>query len=148
MDGYGARPVPCVLPRLLGLLDRRVQVSDPLTDCIGKLRDSADELDSLSRALHKSERDLEPVEREYRAFVDDFEVGLWKQHQDDGAKLPSEALRVKLAERQMDPALLGRYVGLVMARRRAEKRIRDLRASVDAQRSILSALKSELEATR
>jgi hypothetical protein len=123
-------------------------VSDPLTDCIGKLRDSADELDHLSRSLHKTERDLEPVEREYRTFVDDFEVGLWRQHQDEGRKLPSEALRVKLAEKQMDPALLGRYVGLVLARRRAEKRIRDLRASVDAQRSILSALKTELEATR
>lgn len=117
-------------------------------DCIGKLREAAEELDGLSRSLHRTERDLEPTEREYRQFVDDYEVGLWKQHQDEGRKLPSEALRVKLAEQAMDPALLGRYVGLVMARKRAEKRIKDLRSSVDAQRSILSALKVEMEATR
>jgi hypothetical protein len=116
--------------------------------CIAKLRECADELDGLSRRLHTTERDLEPVEREYRKFVDDFEVGLWKQHQDEGKKLPSEALRVKLAEREMEPALLGRYVGLVMARKRAEKRIQALRATVDAQRSILSALKVEAEALR
>jgi hypothetical protein len=116
--------------------------------CIAKLRECADELDGLSRRLHTTERDLEPVEREYRKFVDDFEVGLWKQHQDEGKKLPSEALRVKLAEREMEPALLGRYVGLVMARKRAEKRIQALRATVDAQRSILSALKVEEEALR
>ena len=117
-------------------------------ECIAKLRDSADELDQLSRDLHAIEKDREPVELAYQKFVDDFQVGLWMQHQDLGKKLPSEALRVKLAEREMDPALLGRYVGLVMARKRAEKRIRDLRSTVDAQRSILSALKTELEATR
>lgn len=119
-----------------------------VAECIAKLRESADELDTLSRRLHETERNLEPVERDYRKFVDDYEVGLWRQHQDEGAKLPSESLRVKLAEKAMDPALLGRYVGLVMARKRAEKRIRDLRASVDAQRSILSALKVEQEALR
>lgn len=117
-------------------------------ECVGKLKDQADELDGLSRALHETERRLEPVERQYRTFVDDFEVGLWKQHQDEGKKLPSEALRVKLAEQAMDPALLGQYVGLVMARKRAEKRIKDLRSAVDAQRSILSALKTEMEAAR
>jgi hypothetical protein len=116
--------------------------------CIERLRECADELDTLSRQLHKTERDLEPVEREYQQFVDDYAVGLWKKHQDEGVKLPPEALRLKLAEREMDPALLGRYVGLVMGRKRAEKRIRDLRSAVDAQRSILSALKTEMEATR
>lgn len=119
-----------------------------VAECIAKLRECADELDGLSRDLHTTEINFETVEREYRTFVDDFEVGLWKQHQDEGKKLPSEALRVKLAEREMDPALLGRYVGLVMARKRAEKRIQALRATVDAQRSILSALKVEAEALR
>jgi hypothetical protein len=122
-------------------------VSD-VADSIAVLRACADELDSLSRNLHTTEKDLEPVERDYRTFVDDFEVGLWTKSQNDGTRLPSEALRVKLAERAMDPALLGRYVGLVMARKRAEKRIQALKATVDAQRSILSALKTELEATR
>ena len=119
-----------------------------VAECIARLREAADELDGLSRALHEIERDREPVEREYQKFVDDFEVGMWRRHQDIGEKLPAEKLRVKLAEQAMDPALLGRYVGLQMARKRAEKRIRDLRASVDAQRSILSALKTEAEALR
>jgi hypothetical protein len=37
---------------------------------------------------------------------------------------------------------------LQAARKRAEKRISSLKAAADAQRSILSALKTELEATR
>lgn len=107
----------------------------------------ASELDDKSKLLHQTELDLLPVEEDYRRFVDDYEVGLWQRSQDESDfKLPSEALRLKLAHKAMDPALLGRYVGLVKARRRLEQRIRDLKATVDAQRSILSALKVEAEA--
>lgn len=119
-----------------------------VAESIAKLRECAEELDSLSRALHDTEKRLEPIESEYRTFVDNFEVGLWEKHQDQDAKLPSAALRVKLAEKAMPPELLGGYVGLVMARKRAEKRIAGLKATVDAQRSILSALKVEAEALR
>lgn len=117
-------------------------------ESIAKLGDIADELDRASKVLSEIERELEPIEETYQRFVDDFEIGLWTKHEDEGAKLPSEALRKKLAHKAMDPALLGRYVGLINARKRGDKRIASLKAAADAQRSILSALKTELEATR
>ena len=55
-------------------------------------------------------------------------------------------MRLKLAHKAMDPGVLGRYIGLLNSRKRLEKRIGALKSAVDAQRSILSALKSELEA--
>lgn len=90
------------------------------------------------------ERDLEPVEIEYEQFVADFEIGLWKRHEDEGAKFPSQSMRIKLAHKAMDPALLGRYVGLVNARKRGIERIRSVKAAAEAQRSVLSALKEGL----
>jgi hypothetical protein len=110
-------------------------------EAIGKLREYAEKLDELSDALTRVERDLEPVAEQYEAFMLDFEVGLWKRHEDEGAKLPSAAMRVKLAHKAMDPALLGRYVGLTTARKRGQEKIRAVKASAEAQRSILSALK-------
>jgi hypothetical protein len=107
----------------------------------------AEELNRLSGDLARVSRDLEPIQRQYEQFVADFEIGLWQQHQDTGAKLPAAALRVRLAEKAMDPALLGRYTGLVHSRERLQQRIRDVKQMVEAQRSILSALKAELEAT-
>lgn len=117
-------------------------------ECMSTLDEQAKELDQRSKQLHTIECQLEPVAERYQKFVDDFEVGLWQRSQDeDDFRLPSEALRLKLAHRAMDPALLGEYVGLNKTRKRLEQRIRDLKAVVDAQRSILSALKLEQEAT-
>lgn len=116
---------------------------------MGLLDSKARELDELSKALAYVERRLEPAERDYQEFVENFEVALWRRYEDsDGrTKLPSESLRLKLAHREMSPELLGRYVGLLNSRKRLEKRISALKATVDAQRSILSALKTEMEAT-
>ena len=111
-------------------------------EAMAKLDAYAHELDAISNKLAEIERQLEPVEREYQAFVDDFEVGLWQRSQDDeNFKLPSEALRLKLAQKAMSPELLGRYVGLINARRRLRERGQRTKASLEAQRSILSYLK-------
>lgn len=117
-------------------------------EAMDKLDQLASELDLRSRELAGVERALEPAEVSYQSFVDDFEVGLWKEYEDSEykTKLPPEPMRLKLAHKAMDPAVLGRYVGLVNSRKRLEKRIGALKTAVDAQRSILSALKSELEA--
>jgi hypothetical protein len=115
----------------------------------GVLDEKARELDDLSKKLGKVELELESAEEDYQKFVDDFELGLWRQHVDHGAKLPpTEKLRLKLAHEAMDPVVLGRYIGLKNRRDRIEKRIKSLGKTVDAQRSILSALKTELEASR
>lgn len=116
-------------------------------ECMRTLDQLAREIDERSKQLHQVEQQLEPVEEEYRRFVDAFEIGLWQRSQDEaGFRLPSESLRLKLAHQAMDPALLGRYVGLVKSRKRLEQRLRDLKAAVDAQRSLLSAFKVEVEA--
>jgi hypothetical protein len=115
---------------------------------LSRLDDHSIELGKLSGALFEVNQRLETVEREYQDFVDDFEVGLWlKSQEDDGPKLPSEALRSKLARREMAPELLGRRDGLVRKRERIKQRIGDLKMEIEADRSILSALKLEAEAS-
>jgi hypothetical protein len=117
-------------------------------ESISRLSEIADELDRASKALSEIERDLEPVEQQYEKFVADHEIGLWTRHNDEGAKFPPAELRKRLAHKAMDPALLGSYVGLLSARKRGDKRVASLKAAADAQRSILSALKTEAEALR
>ena len=108
----------------------------------------AQELDALSASLAKTERDLVPVELEYEKFMADHEIGMWTAYVNDGAKLPPEKLRERLGHQAMPAELYGRYVALSKSRKRMEKRIGALKAAADAQRSILSALKAEMEASR
>lgn len=113
-----------------------------------RLRQLSNTLGEWSRALAQTSKDLQPVENDYHKFVDDFELGLLTRSEDeDDYRLPSAALRLKLAHRAMDPDLLGRYMGLTEARRRQLQRIRDLGKEIEAQRSLLSAAKVEMEAT-
>lgn len=119
-----------------------------VAEAVQKLREYAGELDTLSGNLADLERQLEPVAEQVRAFTDDYELGLYQQSiEDDAYKLPSEALREKLARRALPPDLHGRHAAMVASRDRMRKRIGDLKLLVEAQRSILSALKSEQDAT-
>lgn len=105
----------------------------------------AGELDKLSKELGETERTLVDVEAGYEKFLDEFETGLWDKHL-EGGKLPPEVMRIRLAHRAMDAQLLEEYSAMIRKRKRLEKRIKALGAAIDAQRSILSALKLELEA--
>jgi hypothetical protein len=118
-----------------------------------------EKLDQLSNLLDKLSRELGDVERRltgteddpgvemlYERWIDAYEVGLWEKHIHGDEKFPSEAMRLRLARQQMDAALLGQYTTLVARRKRLEKRIGSVKVVIDAQRSILSALKAELEA--
>ena len=116
-------------------------------DARGNLNRLSLELGQLSTKLAQVCRDLEPVEAEYTRFVDDFELGLLLKSETSDYKLPSGALRLKLAHQKIDADLLGRRMGLTNSRERLQQRIRDLKAEIEAQRSILSALKVEMEAT-
>ena len=124
-----------------------VTTVDPLS-VMADLQAHARELDQLSKDLTKVERLLEPVEREYEIFRTSYEAGLWEQHVGAGAKFPAEGLRLRMAQQAMPPELLGRYVELMGSRRRLQQRISTLKAIVDAKRSIISALKAEMEAAR
>jgi len=108
---------------------------------LAELEAHAQELDDLSSKLAEVERRLVPVETEYEEYVSGFEEGLWHRHTREGEKFPPEALRTRLAHREMDPSLLGKHVALQAQRRRMKDRISSLKAVVDAKRSILSALK-------
>ncbi len=112
---------------------------------MARLDSYAIELDDLSKKLSDVERKLEPAEQEYEAFIDDFYVGLWA---DKEQKLPGEDMRLRLARHAMPPELLGRYSALLHSRKRMEKRVSSIKASIDALRSILSALKAEMDASR
>lgn len=113
------------------------QVMATLDDLSRELNDLADSLASVARQL-------EPVENEYRVFMDDFEITLWNEHVNDGRKLAPAALRIQLAHKAMDPGLYGRYFALVKSRERIVKRISALKTTIEAQRSLLSAMKEGL----
>lgn len=100
----------------------------------------ADNLASVERQLHGQGVDDHGVQGEYQAFIDAFEIGLWEQHV-GGAKLPAKDLRAQLAHRAMAPELYGRYFALVKSRDRILSRIANLKSEINAQRSLLSALK-------
>jgi len=114
-----------------------------------KLDRLAEEVGKLSNLLAQVNRELEPVAEEYQKFCDDHDIGLYHRSQtEDGFKLPSAEMRQKLANRAMPVELYGRYTALTHSRARLIKAISDTRLRVEAQRSILSGLKAELEGSR
>ena len=121
--------------------------ADPII-IIGKLQMMAEELDALSRKLADVERKLEPAEDAYEKFMDSYSEGLWIKHVRDGEKFPGEDMRLRLGRRSMPVEVLGAYAGLVASRKRLQSRIASLKASVSAQQSILSALRTEMEVSR
>lgn len=117
-----------------------------VVEVTGRLDSMATELDELSKALAATERKLEPLQTFYEEALDDFEVGCWDAHVKDEAKLPSAEMRERLARRTMPERILSERAAAVAKRNRLQQRIKHLGAEIDAQRSILSALKMELEA--
>ena len=113
-----------------------------------KLDSYAAELDSCSRKLADVESELEPLNNVYEEAMDDAEASFWERHEDEGDKLPPQHMREVLARRSIKREIREQRAVLLSRRKRLEKRIRTLSDLVDAQRSILSALKAELEAVR
>jgi septal ring factor EnvC (AmiA/AmiB activator) len=113
-----------------------------------KLEDNARQLDGLSRQLSAVGEEFARVAEGYREFVDDYEVGLYFKSESEGTKLPSEAMRLKLAHKAMNPEALGRYMALKARKESLAREIRDLKAEVEINRTIMSTLRIEMEATR
>ena len=120
-------------------------IADPIM-VMERLDELSRELDRLSKELGETERELVPVEEAYEKALDVFECGCWDRHVKDDAKLPSGEMRLRLARREMNTKLLGQHASLLAKRKRLEKRIGSVKSLVEAQRSILSALKLEAEA--
>lgn len=120
-------------------------MSDSVVEAITALREIAEELATLSGSLAEWERTHEPTEREYEKFMSEHEIGLWTKHVNEGAKLPPEKLRVRLAHESMPADLYGRYTAFMASRKRMEKRLDSLGKAANAQRSILSAEKVFVE---
>lgn len=111
------------------------------------LESCADELNHVSLRLAETSNQLEPLEAELTEHVEDFIVGLWTAHVEMGEKHPPEETRKALAHRAFDREKYRKILTLRAARARAKARLRDLTEIVAAQRSIVSAAKTELEAT-
>lgn len=105
------------------------------------LNAAAAELDQLAAQLDECEDKLRGVELEYEEFMGGYEQGLWELHVSAGAKFPPQALRERMGRKAMPPELLGRYAALTSRRRRLREQISTAKASMEARRSILSALK-------
>lgn len=107
---------------------------------------AARDLDELSRFLLKVEQELAPIEVELHEWEEATHASAWELHM-GGEKLPSEAVRLAMAHRSFDREKYQRYLTLKAQRARGKQRIADLREIVAAHRSIVSAEKTELEAT-
>ena len=122
-------------------------ISTP-AEAMAELQRLSTELGQLATTLAGVNKALVPVQESYERFLDDFETGLWFKHETEGAKLPPADMRIRLAHKAMAPELLGQYHGLTDKRDRLRKAISDKKALVDAWRSMLSALKAEVEGSR
>ena len=101
-------------------------------------------LERLGVELANIESDLEPTQRAYDEFIENFKAGLWEKHTQDGAKMPAEDVRLALAHRAMPADLLGGFKRLKSRKGRCEAAISRTRAQIEAKRSVLSALKEGL----
>ncbi len=117
-----------------------------VVEVTGKLDTMAHELDELSKGLAMTERKLEPMQTFYEEALDDFVCGCWDEHVKNETKLPPAEMRERLARRTMPERILSERAALLAKRDRLMKRIKALGQQIDAQRSILSALKLEIEA--
>lgn len=112
------------------------------------------ELDNLSRTLAEVDREIEPLAEWYDLMLEGTAAQLWDDYTEGKiTRLPGEDVRKALAHRairadQERAAKLSRYGKLNASRKRLKSRIEELRGTVSAKQSILSALKVEMEATR
>jgi septal ring factor EnvC (AmiA/AmiB activator) len=118
-----------------------------IQEAAARLIEAADELDKRSKELVQIERDLETAEPLYEDSIETFIADLWDECIRDEKKYPPQDVRNAMAAKAMDAALRLNYRTLIRRRQKAKQRLTDLREIVAAQRSIVSAAKTELEAT-
>lgn len=112
-----------------------------------RLMQCAEELDKRSKELVEIERQIQDAEPLYEDAVETFIADLWDECIRDEKKFPPKDVRDAMAVKAMDPAQRLNYRTLIRRRQKAKQRLTDLREIVAAQRSIVSAAKTEVEAT-
>lgn len=118
-----------------------------IQEASARLIDAADELDRKSKELLGIETELQDLEPRYEDALETFIADLWDLSIRDGSKFPPQDVRNAMAHKAMDPTLRLGYRTLIRRRQKAKSRLSDLREIVAAQRSIVSAAKTEMEAT-
>ncbi len=118
---------------------------DPM-QVMADLNAYSDELDQLSRKLEGVEERYALAKDAYDDFMAGYEIGLWTQSQEDGTKMPREKLTERLGHKAMPPIVLGEYTRMSAERDRLMRRERTLKSVIDGKRSVLSALKEEMQA--
>jgi predicted nucleic acid-binding Zn-ribbon protein len=108
---------------------------------------AADELDSISKALVQLENVIEELEPRYEDAIEAFIAELWDESVRDEKKFPPKDVRDAMAFKAMDADLRLSYRMTIRRRQKTKQRLTDLREIVAAQRSIVSAAKTEMEAT-
>jgi hypothetical protein len=105
------------------------------------------ELDQISKYLVQVEKHLEVQEPEIEDMIEGYLVALHEECEEAGKRLPPEDIRKALAGRSVTPELRRAYRQNIAVRRRCKSRLSDLREIVAAHRSIVSAAKTEVEAS-
>jgi uncharacterized protein (DUF2252 family) len=105
------------------------------------------ELDRISKQLVQIEKHIELQEPEIEDLIEGFIATLYEDAQEKGERLPPEDVRKALAGRSVSPELRRAYRQNIAVRRRCKSRLADLREIVAAHRSIVSAAKTEIEAS-
>lgn len=108
---------------------------------------AASELDSISKQLVKTEMRIEIIEPQVEDFIESFIATLYEDCTAEERRLPPEDVRKALAHKALPSDLKVEYRALMATRRRTKSRLSDLREIVAAHRSIVSAAKTELEAS-
>ena len=118
-----------------------------IQDASLRLIAAANELDAVSKALVQTENAIEQLEPQYQDAIEAFIAELWDECIREEMKFPPQDVRNAMAVKAMDPDLRRDYRAAIRRRQKTKQRLTDLREIVAAQRSIVSAAKTELEAT-
>lgn len=105
------------------------------------------ELDRISKQLIEVELVIEVQEPQIEDAIEEYLVALHDECEEQEKRLPPEDIRKARAGRSVDVELRLAYRRNIAVRRRCKSRLADLREIVSAHRSIVSAAKSEMEAT-
>lgn len=110
----------------------------------------ARELDQRSRSLWNTELELAQLHEAYDEEFAEYEAEWYRLYEAGEKKWPADATRHRIfrEERMKDSEAVRRMLFLERKSKRLKDRIHHLATEADGQRSVLSALKVEMEATR